>query len=64
VKVYWGEFWILCFGQAVGGDLDMEVLIGGEEELAAIQWQKSMLREGCDGTILFLPLLKSKYFSR
>jgi hypothetical protein len=28
--------------QAVGGELELMVLIGGAEERAAIQWEKSM----------------------
>jgi hypothetical protein len=36
-----GVFGILR-GQAVGGELDLTVLIGGAEERAAIQWEKSM----------------------
>jgi hypothetical protein len=32
-----GRFWKPHTGQAVGGDLDLMVLIGGAEERAAIQ---------------------------
>jgi hypothetical protein len=29
VNVWWGEFWKPCLEQAVGGKLDLMVLIGG-----------------------------------
>jgi hypothetical protein len=37
-----GDFWKPYIGQAVGGELDLMVLIGGAEERAAIQWEKNM----------------------
>jgi hypothetical protein len=36
-----GRFRNLCIGQAVGGVLNLMVLIGGAEERAAIQWAMS-----------------------
>jgi hypothetical protein len=42
-------FWKPYIGQAVRGKLDLMVLIGGAEEWAAIQWEKSMwLRKRSD----------------
>jgi hypothetical protein len=35
-----GRFWKPYIGQAIGGELDLMVLIGGAEERAAIQWEK------------------------
>jgi hypothetical protein len=37
-----GHFWKPYIGQTVGDKLDLMVLIGGEEEWAVIQWEKSM----------------------
>jgi hypothetical protein len=37
-----GRIWKPYIGQAVGGELDLMVLIGGAEERADIQWEKSM----------------------
>jgi hypothetical protein len=37
-----GHFWKPYIEQAVGGELDLMVLIGGMEEWAAIQLEKSM----------------------
>jgi hypothetical protein len=39
------HFWKPYIRQAVGGELDLMVLISGAEELAAIQWEKSMLSQ-------------------
>jgi hypothetical protein len=37
-----GRFWKPYIGQALGGEWDLMVLIGGAEERAAIQWEKRM----------------------
>jgi hypothetical protein len=37
-----GHFWKSYFGQVVGTKKEFMVLIGGAEEWAAIQWEKSM----------------------
>jgi hypothetical protein len=37
-----GYFWKPHIGQAVGGKLDLIMLINGAEEWAAVQWEKSM----------------------
>jgi hypothetical protein len=37
-----GHYWKPHIRQAVGGRLDLTVLIGGAEEWAAVQWEKSM----------------------
>jgi hypothetical protein len=37
-----GRFWKPYIGQAIGGELGLMVLIGGAEERAAIQWEKSI----------------------
>jgi hypothetical protein len=48
--VWWGEFWKPYTGQAVGGKLDLLVLIGGVGEEATIQWERNMwLRSEGDG---------------
>jgi hypothetical protein len=45
-------FWKPYIGQAVGGELELMVLIGGAEEWAAIRLEKSMwLRKGGDEKI-------------
>jgi hypothetical protein len=40
----WGQVLEALYniGQAVGGEVDLMVLIGGAEEWAAIQWEKYM----------------------
>jgi hypothetical protein len=47
-----GEFWRPYIGQAVSGEIDLMGLIGGAEEQAAIQWERSMwLRKGGGGIL-------------
>jgi hypothetical protein len=40
-KVWWAELWDLYVGLIIGGKLDLMVLIGGAEEQAAIQGERS-----------------------
>jgi hypothetical protein len=45
--MYWGKFWRPYIGQAVSGEIDLMALIGGAEEWAAIEWERSLqLRKG------------------
>jgi hypothetical protein len=42
-----GQFWKLYIGHAACGELDLMLLICGEEERGVIQWEKGMgLRKG------------------
>jgi hypothetical protein len=48
-----GCFWEPCIGQAVGGEFDLVVLIGGAEERPDIRWEVSTwLRKGGDAFFL------------
>jgi hypothetical protein len=42
VNLWWGEFWKPYIDKAVGGKVDFMVLIGGVEEQAIVQWERSM----------------------
>jgi hypothetical protein len=49
-----GDLGSLIYGRQAGDELDLMALIGGGEELAAIQWEKSMwLGENVDEKKLF-----------
>jgi hypothetical protein len=47
-----GRFWKSCIWQAVGGELDLTMLIGGAEERAAIQWEKRLSKTPNHYTLL------------
>jgi hypothetical protein len=42
VNVQSGKFWKPYIGQAISGESDLMVLIGGEEEWATIQGERSI----------------------